>query len=477
LWTGTPLAEGEKLGSRLTGYRWHTPDPIPFTSSIWAGIEHAGWTANPDGSVRSGFEERADYFSSVAFWYQQGVNEGLPEPPHGQERLPFGNAQQLTIQNAIKDVTTEKGTASVQKEVDWAKDLLHLEAQGPGARIDIPIDISEAGQYELVGLLAQGPDYGDYTALMDGHPMNVDTRQAATSEIPPPGPEIYYNYLPEVYVARDRALGMVQLSQGRHILTFLCTGKDPRSAGYNLGLNDVVLERVLDDARQASDSSEPGLAAPLPASPGRPVYRGRPLSHYLAQFNDRGAERDRTRALEAIGEFGADGAAAIPALNRALADQSVEIRAAAVRSLAQIGGENPAGIPLLIHALADLDSRIRGLAGLALKAIGPKASPAVPKLAAALRDPVEFVRVAAADALGAIGPGASAAAPLLAERLADRSEGRFVFRSSMQALGRMGPRASAALPALREIARRTGPESLAAQTILLIEGKEVSTYY
>jgi len=66
-WTGTPVAEGERVGSRLTGYRWHVPDPIPFRQSLWAGIEHYGWTANPDGSVRSSFEERPDYFSSVAF--------------------------------------------------------------------------------------------------------------------------------------------------------------------------------------------------------------------------------------------------------------------------------------------------------------------------------------------------------------------------------------------------------------------------
>jgi hypothetical protein len=57
------------------------------------------------------------------------------------------------------------------------------------------------------------------------------------------GPEIYYGYLPEVYVAKDRALGMVDLTQGWHILTFICTGRDPRSVGYKLGLNDIVLER------------------------------------------------------------------------------------------------------------------------------------------------------------------------------------------------------------------------------------------
>jgi hypothetical protein len=149
-WTGTPLAEGERVGSRLTGYRWHVPDPIPFSKSLWAGIEHFGWTANPDGSVRSGFEERPDYFSSVAFWYQQGVNQGLPEPPYGDERLPLGNAQQIAIETSIKDVTAEKGKVEVQWGVDWGKDLLFLKAEGNGARINIPVDVIESGRYEIV---------------------------------------------------------------------------------------------------------------------------------------------------------------------------------------------------------------------------------------------------------------------------------------------------------------------------------------
>jgi hypothetical protein len=471
LWFGTPIAEGEKLGSRLTGYRWHIPDPIPFTKSIWAGIEHSGWTSNPDGSVRSGFEERYDFFSSVAFWYQQGVNEGLSEPPYGYERLPFGNATQLTIQNALKDVTTEKGKASVQKEVDWAKDLLFLEAQGVGAKINIPIEIAEEGQYELVGLIAQAPDYGDYTALMDGVPMNVDPRQASTSEIPPPGPEIYYNYLPEVYVAKDRALGMVDLSKGRHILTFVCTGKDSRSFGYNFGLNDIVLEKMPDAATDNGSTADYEIVK----EPQRrdPVYRGRPLSFYLNRLA-KASGKDRIRSLLAIGEFGKDGKAAVPALNGALSDPSAEVRSAAVSSLAKIGAGS---VPALITALKDDNPELRGLAALALKSIGAAAAPAVSELAAALSDKIEAVRIGAADALGAIGPAASAAAPALAARLADKTEGRFVFRSSLQSLGMIGPGAKAALPQLEEMARQTGPDRIAAQTIRLIEGKPVATYY
>ena len=213
-WTGTPTAEGERVGSRLTGYRWHVPDPIPFRQSLWAGIEHYGWTANPDGSVRSGFEERPDYFSSVAFWYQEGVNQGLPEPSYGQERLPLGNAQQIAVEGSLKEVTTEKGKAAVQWGVDWGKDLLVLEAEGKGARINVPIDIPVSGRYEIVARTAQAQDYGDYVALLDGEATNLDKRIPATSEIPFPGPEVFHGYLPEVYVAVDRPLGWFQLEKG-----------------------------------------------------------------------------------------------------------------------------------------------------------------------------------------------------------------------------------------------------------------------
>lgn len=474
LWTGTPIAEGEKLGSRLTGYRWHVPDPIAFTKSLWAGIEHSGWTANPDGSVRSGFEERPDYFSSVAFWYQKGINEGLPEPPYGYERLPFGNAQQLGIEAALPEVTTEKGRAIVQKEVDWAKDLLCLQADGAGSKINIPIDIPETGRYELMGLIAMAPNYGDYTALMDGKPMNIDPRKPATSEIPAPGPEIFFNYLPEVYVAKDRALGMLDLDKGRHILTFLCTGKDPHSVGYDLGVNDIVLERVLDSPEQEIIDETYQVSGK--SDNNQPLYRGHPLEYYLGRLKT-ATGADRIRTLRALGEFGSDGSAATAVLSAALSDKSLDVRAAAIGSLAKIGAADPKAVAALTDSLDDSDSEIRCLSGIALKSIGPPAAPATDKLAKALSDRVESVRVAAADALGAIGPAASAAAPALGAKILDKAEGRFVFRSAMLALGKMGPSAAAALPDLRTVAQRTGPDSLAAQTILLIEGKQVATYF
>ena len=292
MWTGTPMAEGELPGSRLSAYRWHVPDPIAFRKSIWAGIEHSGWTSNPDGSVRSGFEERPDYFSSVAFWYQTGVNEGLPEPPYGALRLPYGNATQVAVEDSLSDVITDKGTAVVLRDVDWAKDLLLFKAEGVGSKINIPLDIPEDGQYAIVAELAQAPDYGDYTAVFDGEPTNVDTRKPSVSEIPLPGPEVFRNYLTELYVARDRELGVFRLAKGRHTLTFVCQGKDPRSVGYNLGINEIVLERVPENGQLEDVPIQDGGTT---AAAGGVVYRGRPLSLYLAK---QGARGDRSALMQ-----------------------------------------------------------------------------------------------------------------------------------------------------------------------------------
>ena len=442
---------------------------------MWAGIEHSGWTANPDGTVRSGFEERPDFFSSVAFWYQQGVNEDLPEPPYGYDRLPFGNATQLEVPTLIKDVTAEKGKALVQKEVDWAKDLLFLDAEGAGARINIPVDIPEDGQYELIGLIAQAPDYGDYKALLDDQPMNLDPRQAATSEVPFPGPEVFYNYLPEVYVAKDRALGMAKLTKGRHTLSFICVGKDPHSLGFDFGINDVVIARVQDLPPEAASEVPSAPPAPSKVESGT-TYRGQPLSYYTAR-SQTASGMDKVNAVYEIGQFGPDAVSAIPVLSAALSDPSAEVRAAAATSLAKIGAANASAVPMLTKVLSDGSPRVRALAAMALRASGPQAASAVPQLTAALHDPVDSVRYFAASALGTIGQPAASAIPALVERLSVKDERGFVFTSVSTTLGNMGPEAKAALPALEREAKER--ESSAAQrAILQIEQKpEPATYY
>jgi hypothetical protein len=469
-WAGTPIAEGELPGSRFSAYRWHVPDPVPFTHSIWAGIEHSGWTSNPDGSVRSGFEERPDDFSSVAFWYQKGVNEELAEPPYGDERLSFGNATQIPIENSLSEVTTEQGQASVLKDVDWAKDILYFKAQGVGSKLNVPIDISEAGMYELVAEIAEGPDYGDYVIQVDGQPTNLDWRKPSTSEIPLPGPEVFHNYLTELYVARDRTLGMFQLKPGRHILTFIVTGKDPNSVGYNVGINDVVLEKV------GNTGESPDVREGMAARTAGVLYRGRPLSAYLAKLRT-ATGQERTPLIRAIGSFGAEGARACPQLIAALSDSSAATREAAAGALAQLGRHALSeAVPALVKALTDPEPQVRDLASIALGSMGSKASDAVPALVRSLNDPVDYVRASAADALGAMGASAGAAVGPLAAKLLTKDQG-FVLGSIAYALGDIGPAAKDALPALQQVLMQRRVESAAAEAILKIEGKPVPEYH
>jgi hypothetical protein len=467
-WSGTPVAEGELIGARLSGYRWHVPDPIPFTKSLWAGIEHAGWTYNDDGKLRSSFEQRPDYFSSAAFWYQKGVNEDLAEPPYGDERLPLGNAIQIAVEDSIGEVKTVKGKVSVQREVDWGRDLLFFEGEGPGSRIDIPIDVPGSGRYEILARIAQAPDYGNYYALFDGKAMNLDSREALTSEMPTTGPAIFQNYLPEVYVAVEHPLGWLPLKGGRHTLSFVCVGRDGRSAGYYLGINDVVLERVPEGASTGASPQPLGGRGSTEAQ-----YRGRPLSEYRKQLSGSG----RAAALRSIGAFREDAGAAATEAARMLTDSDSEVRIAAAWALSQMGPAGAKGVPALAKSLTDPDPLVRSLAAVALRSMGPKAVDAVPALIQALSDREPTVRSPAADALGRIGPAAKSAVRALGERLLVTGEVIYVLRSDATALGEIGPDAASALPALREVLKITRVTATAEEAILKINKQPVPGWY
>ena len=136
---GVTVADGTGLGSRMTAYRWHLLDPVPFTKSLRFEIEHKGWTFNADGSVKSGFGERVDLMSSVAFWYQEGIAEDQPPVPYGSARLPQGNATQIEVESDMAGVKAEKGKMSMVPDLFWSKDVILFEAEGKGSTADGPV--------------------------------------------------------------------------------------------------------------------------------------------------------------------------------------------------------------------------------------------------------------------------------------------------------------------------------------------------
>jgi hypothetical protein len=478
-WTGIPVAEGEGVGARLTGYRWHVPDPVPFTKSLRVEIEHAGWTYNPDGTARSGFEERPDYFSSVAFWYQKGVNEDLPEPPYGYARLPLGNAEQIEVENSVKDVTMEKGEASVQKEVFWSKDLLFFQGQGKGAKINIPISVPRDGRYEVIAQVAQSYDYGDYVATLDGKLTNSTTLTWGPLDVLPPDVEVLHNYQAETYVAVDRRMGWFDLTQGRHVIAFTCVGKDPLSSGYNLGVDDVVLSEVKPES--SAETSSGGSGIKPGTSTASAVYRGQLLNYYVEKLKSASGE-NRPAAIRSIGAFGPDAAAASKQLAALLTESDPEVRGAAAWALSQIGPPASPQASEVARLLNDPDPLVRGYAALALRGMGKGAAATIPDLSVALQDPVPSVRMTAALALGSMGPAANSAVPALVSELealnttdisADDVQ---VIRNICYALADIGPSARSAIPAMQKV-QHLRIRYIAQEAINKIEGHPSPTWH
>jgi hypothetical protein len=367
---GVTVAEGTDLGSRLTAYRWHLPDPIPFTRSLKAEIEHRGWTYHADGTVKSTSGERADLISSVAFWYQQGIAKDQPPLPYGSARLPQGNARQIEVEQSFSECQATGGKTTISPELFWSKDVILFEATGQGSKLEVPFEVAESGNYELYTEVAQASDYGIYTVLLDGQPAHADQLEHE------PGADLrpqaqFDGYALETYVGLAHQIGWVRLAQGRHTLTFVCQGKREAASGYNLGVDNIILAKCGPKAWAAAaqvlaprlpSESLPGLSQTLTTDPD-PVVRG------LAAV----ALRDR-------------GKAALPAL------------------------------PALTAGLADREAAVRMMSANALAALGPDAAPAVPALIAAglMRGEQTHVLRAVAAALGKIGkPAATRALPLL----------------------------------------------------------------
>ena len=228
-------------------------------------MEHRGWTFRPDGSVKSAFGERTDLLSSVAFWYQRGIARGLPDLPYGSARLPQGNAHQIEVERALLEVEAEKGDASLVKELFWSKDVLAFEAEGPGSRIEVPFDVPEDGDYEVYTQIAQGPEYGMYTVLLDGKPPQAPELEHE------PGADVlvkdrFDGYAPETYVGYDYQVGWPRLSRGRHRLTFVCLGKSSESSGYRLAVDNIILARTGTEAWASASKTASGRLPSLEVS-------------------------------------------------------------------------------------------------------------------------------------------------------------------------------------------------------------------
>ncbi len=222
----------DSLSGRVSAYRWHVEDPIPFARRLRFAIEHGGTNDTPG----------TDY-STVAYWYQ--THPRAPFPPLPADLLPAAPWRPAKVPGVIEGEALVAGARATAGEVR-AQDLGAYDSDTtswsdggqlwwvggrPGARLTLALRAPAAGSYELVGLFTRAPDYGDVRLRVNGAPAGPTVR----------------GYAPAVSTTGPVSFGRVPLRAGLNEVELEIVGKDPRSRGYGdgylVGVDGFLLRR------------------------------------------------------------------------------------------------------------------------------------------------------------------------------------------------------------------------------------------
>jgi hypothetical protein len=226
LFYGCPLMEGNDTFDRTTVYRFHIPDPVPFTKSLKVMIEHKGARKYPDGNW-NGFVERADDFSSVAYWYQTEPHAEFAKLPPVNERLYPTVGIAIEGESLIPSIGELKELVQKQALPGWSggAQLFFTPKSIEEAQLTLRFRVEKAGSYTVFLHPTKSWDYGTYQVCLDGKPAGkpMDLYSDSTA-------------------LGDRVnLGRFDLGAGEHELKFTCTGKNSASKGFFFGLDLIEL--------------------------------------------------------------------------------------------------------------------------------------------------------------------------------------------------------------------------------------------
>jgi len=244
---GCPLQEEDfQAGSKATVYRFHIPDPIPFNRSILVTIEHGHGN------------DRADNFSSVAYWYQAEPHKRFPPLPLVAQRLPFAlepadsfilpewEKKESPAGAAFEDkqngLTFESASLSPLVTSFYGPDGSRYAAlttegaqadgaiRGTEARLTFPVEVRE--RYDIDLYFLKGPARGEVSAFAagaDGKPL------CAALD----------GYAAEAEIAKLSFAGVL-LEGEANTISLRVTGKNEKALGADMafvGLSLVPAER------------------------------------------------------------------------------------------------------------------------------------------------------------------------------------------------------------------------------------------
>ena len=274
LYTGCTIFEPRAVDARITAYRWHIADPILFKKSLKFELERTGMLVDADGRYTKPGPDlsgpRPDYWSSVAYWYQDTIAEPWCEFPPYKDRV-----NEEIVLHLPQVVDTMKHSEGVELEVNkynratYTKPWFRVANDKVGGWVEIPFEIKKQGRYSMSLFQHLREDNGIWKVYID----NKEVQEAGESQIAGGYQVGWVNQLPpeqinktldffnifrknehEDYIygqRRERKIGLFFFDPGVHTLRLVCVGAnalavDPETGKpqYNMSADVLSLRKL-----------------------------------------------------------------------------------------------------------------------------------------------------------------------------------------------------------------------------------------
>ncbi|MBA7686910.1 hypothetical protein ES703_95370 [subsurface metagenome] len=237
LYHGVPALEGREVGDRLSAYRFHIMDPIPFRKSFKFEIEHWPWISPWPNTGR-------DYYSSVGFWYQKRIHKRWPDLNRIISNDPWNPFKGRWYVNGALEAEdfgileysskVGQGARPSTKHVmpNLSGDHMLVFDSGGEGEFSLAVPVKWSGKYAVKMYYVRAPDYGKVQLFVNGNPVGepVDTF-LRTDDLTRP-----------IWPPREFVFSGVSLKEGMNVFQFVINSKNPDSEGYKVGIDCLVLE-------------------------------------------------------------------------------------------------------------------------------------------------------------------------------------------------------------------------------------------
>ena len=240
------LSVKEPGRGRISVYRYHNLDTVPFKYNIYVGIEHGSKNNYPDA-----------YYSSTAYWYQT-----LPY----EKNVEFESAVELTYPRStllrtedlvelkdkvdMENFSGQRISTAAWEELteDWegAEEAV-LTARRKNDYFKFNFSVEWGDIYNIKLYYGKGPDRGIFSVYVDD--------EKVLSKI---------NSFAEIYsIFNESESFNVKLTEGDHTIAFVVEDKDDNSSGHNIGVDFIRINTGADFIQEWH------IIGPFPAEEGK----------------------------------------------------------------------------------------------------------------------------------------------------------------------------------------------------------------